>query len=139
MKTEIKFRWVGRNKKYNKIQINSNLTTTKLLQGKVLSFFNISNREEHGNCEFLSEDLFTGEKDINGSDIYAGDVLSEKWKVEVYVSKKGTFMVKFHTNPKVNLPISLREYLGKRKVAGTPDRDNIIIGNIHENPELLKP
>ncbi|MCK9282290.1 MAG: YopX family protein [Melioribacteraceae bacterium] len=80
---------------------------------------------------------FTGLNDKNGMSIYEGHILSEKWKCEVYQNDEGTFMVKFHTNPDWNSPMSLKKYLYDREIAGTSDRDNIIIGNIHENPELL--
>ncbi len=81
---------------------------------------------------------FTGFKGKTGTDIYVGHILSEKWRVEVYQNDEGTFMVKFHTNPKMNKPISLKQYLLKREKAGMSDRDSIIIGSIYENPELLK-
>lgn len=84
---------------------------------------------------------FTGLQDKNGKEIYIGDILSDKWKVEVYQNDEGTFMVKFNTNQKVNKPMSLKKYLKAREKAGTSNcegyRDCIIIGNIHENPELL--
>jgi hypothetical protein len=84
---------------------------------------------------------FTGEKDFENKDIYVGDILSDRWKVEVYQNKEGTFMIKFHTNPKRNKPMTLNKYLKAREIAGTSIcegyRDCIVIGNIYENPELL--
>jgi hypothetical protein len=84
---------------------------------------------------------FTNNKDFTGKDIYVGDVLSDRWKVEVYQNYDGTFMVKFHTNPKGNKPITLNKYLKSRERAGTSIcegyRDCIVIGNIYENPELI--
>jgi uncharacterized phage protein (TIGR01671 family) len=81
---------------------------------------------------------FTGLIDKNGTEIYEGDILSDRWKVEVYQNDEGTFMVKFHTNPEINRPISLKKYLLGRETAGTLERDCIIIGNIYQNPELIK-
>jgi len=80
---------------------------------------------------------FTGLLDKNGRKIFVGDFLSKRWKTEIYQNDEGTFMVKFHVNPKVNKPMSLKKYLKSRKKAGTYQEDNIIIGNIYENPELL--
>lgn len=83
---------------------------------------------------------YAGLKDKNGKgkEIFVGDILSEKWKVEVYQSETtGTFMVKFHTNPKVNKPRTLYEFLHQRYKAGTGERDCVVIGNVFENPELL--
>ena len=37
---ELKFRWVGRNRKFDEIQINSELTIRKILDGNFFSFFN---------------------------------------------------------------------------------------------------
>jgi len=81
---------------------------------------------------------FTGQNDENKNEIYTGYILSNKFLAEVYQNEEGTFMVKFHVNPQINKPISLIKYLKNRKQAGTEIRDNIVIGNIYENPELLK-
>jgi hypothetical protein len=86
--------------------------------------------------------IFTGSIDFENKDIFVGDILSDRWKVEVYQNDEGTFMVKFHTNPKGNKSITLKQYLLKREKAGTAtcdgNRDCVVIGNIYENPELIK-
>lgn len=80
---------------------------------------------------------FTGLTDKNGKDIYEGDIISERWLCEVYKNVEGTFMIKFHTNPKVNKTMTLKKYLAHRLNAGTSEIDNSVIGNIHENQELI--
>jgi hypothetical protein len=72
---EINFRWVGRNRKFGDITINEGLTTSALLSGNYQSFFSESNRRKDGNCEFLSEDLFSGMLDINSKGVYEGDII----------------------------------------------------------------
>jgi uncharacterized phage protein (TIGR01671 family) len=94
-----------------------------------------------GDFSYIEQDKlkqFTGRTDKNGTEIYEGDILSDRWKVEVYKNDEGTFMVKFHVNPEINRPISLKKYLLGRENAGTLERDCEIIGNIFENPELIK-
>lgn len=82
---------------------------------------------------------YVGLKDNNSNEIYEGDILGNKWLCEVYKDKNtGAYMVRFHTNPKVNKPMTVYHFLKSRSKAGTKERDNLIIGNIHQNPELLK-
>ena len=90
---EIKFRWVGLNRHFNIIRYNEDLTTTKLLNGDVQSFFNHSNRDkEVGNCKFLGEDLFMKITDINKKNIYVRDIVKipahyegDNWKEEEFI------------------------------------------------------
>jgi hypothetical protein len=80
---------------------------------------------------------FSGYKDESQREIYKGDILSPKWKGEVFQNSEGTFMVKFHNNPTVNKPVALKRYLKHRTKAGTAERDNNVIGNVHEHPDLI--
>lgn len=81
--------------------------------------------------------LYTGLKDKNGKEIYVSDILSDKWVVEVYQNDEGTFMVKFHNNPIKNKSMTLKRYLSSREIAGCGERDCVVIGSTHKNPELL--
>lgn len=97
-----------------------------------------SNNDHWISSENLSLMQYTGLKDKNNKDIYVRDILSDKWKVEVYQNNEGTYMIRFHNTPAINKPMSLLNYLKKRERAGTSDRDCVVIGNIYENPELFK-
>ena len=79
---------------------------------------------------------FTCLLDKNGKEIYVGDILSEKWKVEVCQNNEGTFIVKFPSHVKGKIT-SLKNYLERRKKAGCEERDCVVVGNIFQNPELL--
>jgi len=142
MSNEIKFRWVGMNKKFGNIQINSDLTTSKLLAGDYLSFFFEANRGEYGNCEFLSEDLFADQKDETGGDVYVGDIVklkfTEYYSNDCVTADEDSIIVGVVTFENggffVNEKDSSWYWLN--------DMDEVsdieIIGNIYENPELLK-
>ncbi len=67
---------------------------------------------------------YTGLKDKNGKEIYEGDVLSGRYIVEY---KNDCFVVQEHTNDWSSVHYVLHH---------NPEME--VIGNIYENPELLK-
>jgi uncharacterized phage protein (TIGR01671 family) len=112
MSREIKFRaWSSNLKKLSK---------PFTLKASVLNF---TNDEGLGNIKSIEDEIvqqFTGLKDKDGKEIYEGDILDNRWVVFFNDGMFGVFD-KHHY-------MGLNSYMSKfRKV----------IGNIHENPELL--
>lgn len=130
-KLEIKYRAIGIDKPewiYGYVAFDSKKLNAVIIHKQA------NNEMQHTAVEPETVGQYTGLKDI-----YEGDILSNKWKVEVYCNKNtGAWMVKFNTNPSGNKPKTLYKYLQSRELAGCPE-DLEIIGNIYQNPELLTP
>ncbi len=84
---------------------------------------------ERGGYQNARFQQFTGIKDSSGKEIYEGDIIDVNTRF-----KKG--MVKFENGGFIILGIPLQEY----KTVSYPKRFSRlkVIGNIFENPELLK-
>ena len=72
---------------------------------------------------------FTGFRDINGKNIYEGDIIDKKYKW-VVVYEDGAF----YANNIYSKAYLLSDILRKRRIAGSPIE---VVGNIYENPELI--
>lgn len=74
---------------------------------------------------------FTGLKDKNGKEIYEGDVLRDSESIVIVKFVDGEFSVDYRTmGGKWRNYGSLFDYLG--------DYEGEVIGNIHDNPDLLE-
>lgn len=80
---------------------------------------------------------FTGLKDINGAEIFEGDIIFQKplsknsigWVGKI-IFKQGAFMAEVYERGKPVMWLFLSEF--------NPEKTCEVIGNIHENPELLE-
>lgn len=121
----IKFRWVGKNKKFDEIKISKAYTTEDILNRNYDSFFMLDNRGSEGNCEFLSEDLSSEIEDSRKKEIFKGDIVED-----IYGEK---FEVKF-----IDGSFVLDPHYNHKEVYSFSDIGEVTIrGNIYSNVELL--
>ncbi|ENP7024427.1 hypothetical protein ACEB10_000573 [Campylobacter coli] len=96
--------------------------------------FNDRNNEYYDNEESISIELFTGLYDKKGNKIYEGDIVKTKSPYDCFLAK-----VSIHKEGTFYLESKSRDYIGSLiYLVKDEGYDTEIIGNIHENPELLK-
>lgn len=146
---EIKFRaWIDEKSKW------SGTSETGMFTGFTLEDIYSGNDEANVYCEgkrIIEEPQwdkiilmqYTGLKDKNGKEIYEGDVLKCKNLTygnydigEVQFGRLGSFVL-YLKNIGTGIKVPLLNYISNT-MSLVEDKDFEIIGNIHENPELIK-
>ncbi|MGI8022215.1 YopX family protein [Campylobacter coli] len=105
--------------------------------------FNDRNNEYYDNENAFSIELFTGYFDKNGNKIYENDILMNELTEEIfYITRDDTYKMS-------EIILYSKDYNGnlyrKRNSGGinllkmlVSDKNMSVVGNIHENPELLE-
>lgn len=123
MSRELKFRFWG---KFGELNEEKDECENEMLYGDRFCF----QHAEPINNLFSDKSFvvmqFTGLKDKNGNEIYEGDIDNRK-RVCEYFPNLGCFGFK---NPKYAPITFLGQFIASSR--------NVVIGNIYENPELLK-
>jgi len=120
---EIKFKAEYKNKIYEVIAIFFDINQVQLKRENCLSI-DVAMID----CKLLD---FTGLQDVTGRDIYEGDIVDVGKVMQrlcIIEFKNAKFVLKFQDDFEVGSPTDIDMFIDRIR----------IIGNIYENPELLK-
>lgn len=139
---EIEFRvWDSRKKSYfNKKDIAidnlGNIFVFEVCDDNDADLWHVRILSDPDNERYIIEEN-TGLTDINGAEIFEGDIIFQKplsknsvgWTGKV-IFKEGAFMAEVYERGKIVMYLFLSEF--------NAEKTSEVIGNIHENPELLE-
>lgn len=126
MSREIKFRaWDEGSKRYGEV-VEIEYNESREIDG-IWVWYNIHERYEPIPGANVTVEQYTGLKDKNGKEICEGDIL----QIDDHIL--GDFVVVWH-----NFGWKIKRSVGYESLSVHKSEDCTVIGNIHENPELLE-
>lgn len=133
MSRPIKFRaWVGsENTDFINLPSHYEYDDITLVNGKYADVE--AGWDIQGTYENVPVEQYTGLKDKNGKEIYEGDIVKVYYKRELV----GTYQLVWDDLNAIYELSKTNDYDDAEYVFGGADYRYCVIGNIHENPELL--
>ena len=129
MNREIKFRFWG---KFGELNEEDDECEMEMLYGDRFCFFESEPINDLFDCRNFQVMQYTCLKDKNGKEIYEGDILTNSYgKIDVVIFYENGFFGKSKSNMGKN-------YYWYNPLSSDYIKNKEVIGNIYENPELLK-
>lgn len=139
MSREIKFRaWDKDSKRYGEV-VEIEYNESREIDG-IWVWYNIHERYEPIPGANVTVEQYTGLKDKNGKEIYEGDIVrtTDRVTVKDLIFPIGVVEFKQQAFWICNVPSGRPDFTHNETLLKYWETDLEVIGNIHENPELLE-
>lgn len=97
----------------------------------------LNGEHDEGDLDVFELEQFTGLKDVNGNDIYVGDII-KFFGANKKVKTKNEFGIIVYKADRYGAGFNSIIQNKEHGYGGINIAQDIVVGNVHENPELLK-